>query len=134
MFNTKIQKIILEFGIFEISRKSKNLHQSLRVNPIAGDINKWKLTLDKRLNLLQKKGDVKGLRALNEINQTLFGKGSPSFTVGAKGISEIKGLPADFRKANLVELLKGKVGLHDTLKENIKTIHPETWKECSIRF
>ncbi len=112
--------------------KSKNLHQSLRVNPIAGDINKWKLTLDKRLNLLQKKGDVKGLRALNEINQTLFGKGSPSFTVGAKGISEIKGLPADFRKANLVELLKGKVGLHDTLKENIKTIQPETWKASGV--
>ena len=30
--------------------KSKNLHQALRVNPIAGDINKWKRSLDQRLN------------------------------------------------------------------------------------
>ena len=60
--------------------KSKNLNQALRVNPIAGDINVWKRKLDQRLNTLQTRGDVKGLRALNEINQTLFGKGAPSFT------------------------------------------------------
>jgi len=112
--------------------KTKNLHLALRVNPIAGDINIWKANLDRRLNVLQKNKDVKGLRALNEINQALFGKGSPSFTVGAEGISQIKGLPADFRKANVIEQLKGKVGLHDTLKENIPKISKETWKTAGL--
>ena len=68
------------------------------------------------MNLLQKKGDIKGLRAINEVNQVLFGKGAPSFTAGAEGISKIKGLPADFRKANLLEQLKGELGLHEKLK------------------
>jgi len=112
--------------------KSKNLNQALRVNPIAGDINMWKRKLDQRLNTLHVNKDVKGLRALNEINQVLFGKGAPSFTVGAEGISKIKGLPADFRKANVLEQLKGNVGLHDTLKENIKNIKPETWKTSGL--
>jgi len=112
--------------------KSKNLNQALRVNPIAGDINMWKRKLDQRLNTLHVNKDVKGLRALNEINQVLFGKGAPSFTVGAEGISKIKGLPADFRKANLRSLLEGNVGLHDTLKENIKNIKPETWKTSGV--
>ena len=112
--------------------KSGNLNQALRVNPIAGDINIWKRKLDQRLNTLQKKGDVKGLRAINEINQTLFGKGAPSFTAGAEGISKIKGLPADFRKANLLEQVRGSVGLHDTLKQNIKTVRPEAWTEAGF--
>ena len=112
--------------------KSGNLNQALRVNPIAGDINMWKRKLDQRLNTLHINKDVKGLRALNEVNQVLFGKGAPSFTVGAEGISKIKGLPADFRKANVLEQLKGNVGLHDTLKENIKSIKPETWKTSGL--
>jgi hypothetical protein len=112
--------------------KSGNLNQALRVNPIAGDINIWKRKLDQRLNTLQKRGDVKGLRALNEVNQTLFGKGSPSFTAGAEGISKIKGLPADFRKANLRSLLEGNVGLHEKLKTNIQNIKPETWKASGL--
>jgi hypothetical protein len=112
--------------------KSKNLDKSLRVNPISGDINKWKLTLDKRLNLLQKKGDVKGLRALNEVNQILFGKGSPSFTVGDKGISKITNLPPDFRKANILAQLKENVGLSQTLKKNIKNIPEEIWKTSGL--
>ena len=64
--------------------KSGNLNQALRVNPIAGDINIWKRKLDQRLNTLQDRvtkynrtADIKGLRALNEVNQTLFGKGAP---------------------------------------------------------
>ena len=113
--------------------KTKNLNQALRVNPIAGDINQWKRKLDSRLSLLQTKGDVKGLRALNEVNQVLFGKGFPSFTVGTEGISKIKGLPADFRKANVLEQLRGNVGLHETLKENIKLIPEETWKTSGVR-
>ena len=112
--------------------KSGNLNQALRVNPIAGDINMWKRKLDQRLNTLHVNKDVKGLRALNEINQVLFGKGAPSFTVGAEGISKIKGLPADFRKANVLKQLKGNVGLHGTLKENIKNIKPETWKTSGV--
>jgi len=112
--------------------KSGNLNQALRVNPIAGDINQWKRKLDQRLNTLHLNKDVKGLRALNEINQVLFGKGAPSFTVGAEGISKIKGLPADFRKANVLKQLKGNVGLHGTLKENIKNIKPETWKTSGV--
>ena len=112
--------------------KSKNLNEALRVNPIAGDINKWKNKIDKRLNLLQNKGDVKGLRAINEINQVLFGKGAPSFTAGAEGISKIKGLPADFRKANLRSLLEENVGLHEKLKTNIQNIKPETWKASGL--
>ena len=112
--------------------KSKNLNQALRVTPIAGDINIWKNKIDKRLNVLQKNKDVKGLRALNEVNQVLFGKGAPSFTVGAEGISKIKGLPADFRKANVLEQLRGELGLHEKLKTNIKTVRPEAWKEAGF--
>ena len=112
--------------------KSGNLNQALRVNPIAGDINTWKKKLDIRLNVLQKNKDVKGLRALNEINQVLFGKGAPSFTAGAEGISKIKGLPADFRKANVLEQLRGEVGLHEKLKTNIKTVRPEAWTEAGF--
>ena len=84
------------------------------------------------MNLLQKKGDIKGLRAINEVNQVLFGKGAPSFTAGAEGISKIKGLPADFRKANLLEQLRGNVGLHEQLKTNIQNIKPETWKASGL--
>ena len=112
--------------------KSKNLNQALRVNPIAGDINLWKNKIDKRLNVLQKNKDVKGLRAINEVNQVLFGKGAPSFTAGAEGISKIKGLPADFRKANMLEQLRGSVGLHEQLKTNIPNIKPETWKASGL--
>ena len=112
--------------------KSGNLNQALRVNPIAGDINIWKRKLDQRLNVLQKNKDVKGLRAFNEINQVLFGKGSPSFTVGAKGISEIKGLPADFRKIDVLAQLRENLGLHKTLKENIKTVRPDAWTEAGF--
>ena len=112
--------------------KSKNLNQALRVNPIAGDINKWKNKIDKRLNILQANKDVKGLRAINEVNQVLFGKGAPSFTAGAEGISKIKGLPADFRKANVLEQLRGEVGLHEKLKTNIQNIKPETWKASGL--
>ena len=117
--------------------KSGNLNQALRVNPIAGDINIWKRKLDQRLNTLQKNKDVKGLRALNEINQVLFGKGSPTITAGAEGISKIKGLPADFRKIDLLAQLrenvtKGDIGLHETLKENIKTVRPDAWTEAGF--
>jgi len=112
--------------------KSKNLNEALRVNPIAGDINKWKNKIDKRLNILQANKDVKGLRAINEVNQVLFGKGSPSFTAGAEGISKIKGLPADFRKANVLEQLRGELGLHEKLKTNIQNIKPETWKASGL--
>ena len=112
--------------------KSKNLNQALRVNPIAVDINKWKNKIDKRLNILQANKDVKGLRAINEVNQVLFGKGAPSFTAGAEGISKIKGLPADFRKANVLEQLRGEVGLHEKLKTNIQNIKPETWKASGL--
>jgi len=115
--------------------KTGNLNQALRVTPIAGDINIWKArTLDQRLNALQRKGDVKGLRALNEINQALFGKGSPSFTAtaGAEGISKIKGLPADFRKANVLKQLKENIGLHETLKENITKVPEAAWKTSGL--
>jgi len=126
---------------FQILKKTGNLAKSLRVNPIARDINQWKRTLDRQLNMFQDRlsdpakrtpENIKGMRALNEVNQTLFGKNSPYFTVSKEGVSEIKGLPKEIYEGDLLKRFKGKLGLHETLKGNIKNIPDEIWASTRL--
>ena len=113
---------------FALLKKTGNLAESIRVNPIAQDINSWKSKLDKRLNMYQDRiaagkntsQNIKGLRALNELNQTLFGQGSPYFKVTEKGVSEIGGLPEQIYEGDLLKRFRKNLGLHKTLKTNIQ--------------
>jgi len=78
---------------FAALKKSGDLEGAIRTNPLVGDVNQWKTSLDKKLNNLQEaisKGkDVDAnlvkVEKLKNINQTLFGKLAGDFTMDAKG-------------------------------------------------
>ena len=73
------------------------------------------------------------MRALSEVSQTLFGQGSPYFTVSKEGVSQIKGLPEEIYEGDLLKRFRGQLGLHETLKnENIKNVPDDVWASTQL--
>jgi hypothetical protein len=78
---------------FAALKRSGDIEGAIRTNPLVGDVNQWKLGLDKKLNELQtnviKGKDVDAnlvkVEKLKNINQTLFGDLAGDFTMDAKG-------------------------------------------------
>ena len=78
---------------FAALQRSGDIEGAIRTNPIMGDVNQWKLGLDKKLNNLQdaiiKGRDVDAnilkVEKLKNINQTLFGELAGDFTIDKKG-------------------------------------------------
>ena len=78
---------------FAALKRSGDIEGAIRTNPLVGDVNQWKLGLDKKLNELQtniiKGKDVDAnlvkVEKLKNINQTLFGDLAGDFTMDTKG-------------------------------------------------
>ena len=78
---------------FAALQRSGDIEGAIRTNPLVGDVNQWKLGLDRKLNQLQE-NIIKGkdidtnlvkVEKLKNINQTLFGNLAGDFTMDAKG-------------------------------------------------
>ena len=78
---------------FAALQRSGDIEGAIRTNPLVGDVNQWKLGLDRKLNQLQE-NIIKGkdidanlvkVEKLKNINQTLFGDLAGDFTMDAKG-------------------------------------------------
>ena len=93
---TGLQRAAFQFDhpiSFAALQRSGDIEGAIRTNPIMGDVNQWKLGLDKKLNNLQKaieKGEnvetnLGKVEKLKNINQTLFGNLAGDFTMDAKG-------------------------------------------------
>jgi hypothetical protein len=71
----------------------KIIIKTIRTNPLVGDVNQWKISLDKKLGEFQKNiiagkdvdTNLAKVEKLKNINQTLFGNLAGDFTIDAKG-------------------------------------------------
>ena len=78
---------------FAALQRSGDIEGAIRTNPIMGDVNQWKLGLDRKLNNLQQaiiKGNdvdanIAKVEKLKNINQTLFGDLAGDFTIDKTG-------------------------------------------------
>ena len=78
---------------FAALQRSGDIEGAIRTNPIMGDVNQWKLGLDRKLNNLQQaimKGtdidaNIAKVEKLKNINQTLFGNLAGDFTIDKTG-------------------------------------------------
>ena len=69
------------------------MQKVLLTNPLVGDVNQWKISLDKKLGEFQKniiagkdvETNLGKVEKLKNINQTLFGNLAGDFTIDAKG-------------------------------------------------
>ena len=93
---TGLQRAAFQFDhpiSFEVLKRGGDVEGAIRTNPIVGDVNQWKLSLDKKLGEFQKNiiagkdidTNLGKVEKLKNINQTLFGNLAGDFTMDAKG-------------------------------------------------
>ena len=93
---TGLQRAAFQFDhpiSFEVLKRGGDVEGAIRTNPIVGDVNQWKLSLDKKLGEFQKNiiagkdidTNLAKVEKLKNINQTLFGNLAGDFTMDAKG-------------------------------------------------
>jgi hypothetical protein len=78
---------------FEVLKRGGDVEGAIRTNPLVGDVNQWKISLDKKLGEFQKNiiagkdvdANLAKVEKLKNINQTLFGNLAGDFTIDAKG-------------------------------------------------
>ena len=78
---------------FEVLKRGGDAEGAIRTNPLVGDVNQWKTSLDKKLGEFQKniiagkdvETNLRKVEKLKNINQTLFGNLAGDFTIDAKG-------------------------------------------------
>ena len=78
---------------FEVLKRGGDVEGAIRTNPLVGDVNQWKTSLDKKLGEFQKniiagkdvETNLGKVEKLKNINQTLFGNLAGDFTIDAKG-------------------------------------------------
>ena len=78
---------------FEVLKRGGDVEGAIRTNPLVGDVNQWKISLDKKLGEFQKNiiagkdvdANLTKVEKLKNINQTLFGNLAGDFTIDAKG-------------------------------------------------
>ena len=78
---------------FEVLKRGGDVEGAIRTNPLVGDVNQWKISLDKKLGEFQKNiiagkdvdTNLAKVEKLKNINQTLFGNLAGDFTIDAKG-------------------------------------------------
>ena len=91
-----LQKAAFQFDhpiSFEVLKRGGDVEGAIRTNPIVGDVNQWKISLDKKLGEFQKNIiagkdidiNLGKVEKLKNINQTLFGNLAGDFTMDAKG-------------------------------------------------
>ena len=113
---------------FAVLEKTGDLSNAIKVNPIAGDVNQFKLMFDKRLGTLRNKiargvsvtESKNSIEALQRVNKTLFGNLAADFNVEDSGKLKVKNYGAnDFTNKNfnpLTELQKN-LGLGKNIKD-----------------
>ena len=93
---TGLQRAAFQFDhpiSFEVLKRGGDVEGAIRTNPLVGDVNQWKTSLDKKLGEFQKNiiagkdidTNLGKVEKLKNINQTLFGNLAGDFTMDAKG-------------------------------------------------
>jgi len=93
---TGLQRAAFQFDhpiSFEVLKRGGDVEGAIRTNPLVGDVNQWKTSLDKKLGEFQKNiiagkdvdTNLAKVEKLKNINQTLFGNLAGDFTMDAKG-------------------------------------------------
>ena len=111
---------------FSILEKTGNLANAIRVNPVTGDVNQFKLMFDKRLVNLKnniaagKEGSRSAFEALQRANKRLFGKLAADFDIKDTGKIKVK----DYGAAKFTDktfdpraALKENLNLSNTLRD-----------------
>jgi len=111
---------------FSVLEKTGNLADAIRVNPITGDVNQFKLMFDKRLVNLRnniatgKEGSRSAFEALQRANKRLFGKLAADFDIKDTGKIKVK----DYGAAKFTDktfdpriALKENLNLANTLRD-----------------
>tara|TARA_B100000902_G_scaffold369164_1_gene393127 strand:- start:889 stop:3228 length:2340 start_codon:yes stop_codon:yes gene_type:complete len=81
---------------FSVLKKTGNLADAIRVNPVTGDVNQFKLMFDKRLVTLRnniaagKEGAQSAFEALQRANKRLFGKLAADFDIKDTGKIKVR--------------------------------------------
>jgi hypothetical protein len=111
---------------FSVLEKTGNLSDAIRVNPVTGDVNQFKLIFDKRLITLQKniaagkEGSRSAFEALQRANNKMFGKLAADFDIKDTGKIKVK----DYGAAKFTDktfdpriALKENLNLANTLRD-----------------
>jgi hypothetical protein len=111
---------------FSVLEKTGNLSDAIRVNPVTGDVNQFKLIFDKRLINLQKniaagkEGSQSAFEALQRANNKLFGKLAADFDIKDTGKLKVR----DYGAAKFTDktfdpriALKENLNLANTLRD-----------------
>ena len=111
---------------FSVLEKTGNLADAIRVNPVTGDVNQFKLMFDKRLVTLRnniaagKEGSRSAFEALQRANKRLFGKLAADFDIKDTGKIKVR----DYGAAKFTDktfdprvALKENLNLANTLKD-----------------
>ena len=81
---------------FAVLEKTGNLAESIRVNPVTGDVNQFKSMFDKRLGILRnniaagKEGSRSAFEALQRANKRLFGELAADFDIKDTGKIKVR--------------------------------------------
>ena len=138
---------------FSVLEKTGNLADAIRVNPVTGDVNQFKLMFDKRLVTLRnniaagKEGSKSAFEALQRANKRLFGKLAADFDIKDTGKIKVKdygaakftdktfdprvALKENLNLSNVLRETKFDKGVYKDLKEagvNIKRFDTERAK------
>lgn len=111
---------------FSVLEKTGNLADAIRVNPVTGDVNQFKLIFDKRLVTLRnniaagKEGSRSAFEALQRANNKMFGKLAADFDIKDTGKIKVK----DYGAAKFTDktfdpraALKENLNLSNTLRD-----------------
>ncbi len=117
----------------KVLEDTKNFSGALRVNPIAGDVNKVKGQIEIRLANAVRKKDANKIKNLNLITKGLFGKAAGDYEF-VDNKFKVKSFGADeFLKANLLKDLKKNINLRDEILVNFDSIDEDIFNQAGIK-
>ncbi len=117
----------------KVLEDTKNFAGALRVNPIAGDVNKVKGQIERRLANAVRKKDANKIKNLNLITRGLFGKAAGDYEF-VDNKFKVKSFGADeFLKADLLKDLNKNINLRDEILKNFDSIDDDIFSQAGIK-
>ena len=117
----------------KVLENTKNFAGALRVNPIAGDVNKVKGQIERRLSAAVKAEDANKIKNLNLITRGLFGKAAGDYEF-VDNKFKVKSFGADeFLKADLLKDLNKNINLRDEILKNFDSIDDDIFSQAGIK-
>jgi hypothetical protein len=117
----------------KVLEDTKNFAGALRVNPIAGDVNKVKGQIERRLANAVRKKDANKIKNLNLITRGLFGEAAGDYEF-VDNKFKVKSFGADeFLKADLLKDLNKNINLRDEILKNFDSIDDDIFSQAGIK-